>query len=107
MPKIFLSPSTQDYNSYVNGGNEALYANLIADAMEPYLRASGIDFTRNDPNGNVSTSIAASNAGNYDLHLAIHSNAAPIWQACFEAPMSTTIATVHAAARLPKSSLTI
>ncbi len=77
MPKIFLSPSTQDYNSYVNGGNEALYANLIADAMEPYLRASGIDFTRNDPNGNVSTSIAASNAGNYDLHLAIHSNAAP------------------------------
>mgnify|MGYP006991603694 CR=1 FL=1 len=59
MPKIFLSPSTQDYNSYVNGGNEALYANLIADAMEPYLRASGIDFTRNDPNGNVSTSIAA------------------------------------------------
>ena len=46
MPKIFLSPSTQDYNSYVNGGNEALYANLIADAMKPYLRASGIDFTR-------------------------------------------------------------
>ena len=77
MPKIFLSPSTQDYNSYVNGGNEALYANLIADAMEPYLRASGIDFTRNDPNGNVSTSIAASNAGNYDQHLAIHSHAAP------------------------------
>ena len=108
MPKIFLSPSTQDYNSYVNGGNEALYANLIADAMEPYLRASGIDFTRNDPNGNVSTSIAASNAGNYDLHLAIHSNAAPANLAgMLRGPMSTTIATVHAAARLPKSSLTI
>ena len=77
MPRIFLSPSTQEYNPYVTGGNEELYANLIADAMEPYLRASGIDFTRNDPNGSVSTSIAASNAGNYDFHLAIHSNAAP------------------------------
>ena len=77
MPRIFLSPSTQEYNPYVTGGNEELYANLIADAMEPYLRASGIDFTRNDPNGSVSTSVAASNAGNYDFHLAIHSNAAP------------------------------
>ncbi len=77
MPKIFLSPSTQEYNPYVTGGSEELYTNLIADAMEPYLRASGIDFARNDPNGSVSTSIAASNAGSYDFHLAIHSNAAP------------------------------
>ena len=77
MASVFLSPSTQEYNPVVTGNNEEYYANLIADAMVPYLRASGITFGRNDPSGNVSTSIAMSNAGNYDLHLAIHSNAAP------------------------------
>ena len=49
MPNIFLSPSTQEYNEYITGGNEEYYTNLIADAMEPYLRASGSTFTRNDP----------------------------------------------------------
>lgn len=77
MPSVFLSPSTQQYNEFVNGGNEEYYANLITDAMIPYLEASGITFGRNDPSGTVSTSINMSNAGNYDLHLAIHSNAAP------------------------------
>ena len=42
MPKIYLSPSTQEFNSYVTGGSEEYYMNLIADAMEPYLTASGI-----------------------------------------------------------------
>jgi len=77
MASVFLSPSTQEYNIYVTGNSEEYYANLIADAMVPYLRASGISFGRNDPSGTVSTSIALSNAGNYNLHLAIHSNAAP------------------------------
>lgn len=77
MPSVFLSPSTQEYNLYVNGGTEEYYANLIADAMVPYLRASGITFSRNNPGGTVSNSIADSNAGNFDFHLAIHSNAAP------------------------------
>lgn len=77
MASVFLSPSTQEYNPYVTGNNEEYYANLIADAMLPYLRASGITYGRNDPSGTVSTSIALSNSGNYDLHLAIHSNAAP------------------------------
>ena len=45
--------------------------------MVPYLDASGIRYTRNTPSMNAVTSIAASNAGNYDLHLALHSNAAP------------------------------
>lgn len=49
--------------------------NLIADAMEPYLVASGISFSRNTPDMTAASSIAASNAGNYDLHLALHSNA--------------------------------
>lgn len=77
MSSVFLSPSTQEYNLYVTGNNEEYYANLIADAMIPYLRASGITYGRNDPSGTVSTSIGLSNTGNYDLHLAIHSNAAP------------------------------
>ena len=75
MPIIYLSPSTQEFNPYYGGGNEEYYMNLIADAMEPYLAASGIQFTRNTPDMTAASSIAASNAGNYDLHLALHSNA--------------------------------
>ena len=48
MPSVYLSPSLQEYNPYIDGGNEEYYMNLIADAIEPYLRASGIDFRRND-----------------------------------------------------------
>ncbi len=77
MPTIYLSLSTQEFNQYVDGsGSEEFYMNLIADAMEPYLTASGIDFVRNTPQMTASSSIAASNSGNYDLHLALHSNAA-------------------------------
>ncbi len=75
MPYIYLSPSTQEFNPYAGGGNEEYYMNLIADAMEPYLYASGIGFTRNTPEMTAASSIRASNAGNYDLHLALHSNA--------------------------------
>lgn len=75
MPIIYLSPSTQEFNPYNGGGNEEQYMNLIADAMEPYLAASGIRFVRNTPDMTAASSIAASNAGYYDLHLALHSNA--------------------------------
>ncbi len=78
MPSIFLSPSTQEFNRYYdNSGSEEYYMNLIADAMEPYLVSSGIMFTRNNPNATVREAIAQSNAGNYDLHFALHSNASP------------------------------
>lgn len=76
MPKIFLSPSTQEYNMFVDGsGSEEYYMNKLADYMEPYLTASGIQYTRNDPNSTVGGSVRKSNAGNYDYHLALHSNA--------------------------------
>lgn len=75
MPNVFLSPSLQEFNPYVNGGNEEYYMNLIADAMQPYLSASGITFSRNNPSQTLSQAIAQSNQDNYDLHLAIHSNA--------------------------------
>lgn len=78
MPSIYLSPSTQEYNQYYDGsGSEEYYMNKIADAMEPYLRASGITFARNNPNESLSSAIADSNSGRYDLHLALHSNASP------------------------------
>ncbi|BDF71228.1 hypothetical protein CE91St41_15450 [Oscillospiraceae bacterium] len=77
MPTIYLSPSTQENNLYVNGGTEEEWMNRLADAMEPYLTASGIQFTRNTPEMTAASSIRQSNQGNYDLHLALHSNAAP------------------------------
>ncbi len=81
MPRIYLSPSTQEGNFYVTGNTEEYWMNQIANAMEPYLLSSGIQFTRNTPQMTAGSSITASNNGNYDLHLAIHSNAAPESQA--------------------------
>ena len=77
MPIIYLSPSTQENNLYVSSGSEEYWMNRLADAMVPYLDASGIRYTRNTPDMTAASSIAASNRGNYDLHLALHSNAAP------------------------------
>lgn len=75
MPIIYLSPSTQENNLYVTGGSEEEWMNRLADAMVPYLDASGIQYVRNTPDMTAASSIRASNAGNYDLHLALHSNA--------------------------------
>ena len=70
-------PSAQEYNQYTGGGTEEQYMNLLADAMEPYLKASGIAFTRNDPNKTAAGAIADSNSAYYDAHIALHSNASP------------------------------
>ncbi len=77
MPIIYLSPSTQEANTYVTGGSEEYWMNLLADELEPWLISSGIRFSRNTPQMTAGSSIRASNAGNYDFHLALHSNAAP------------------------------
>ena len=77
MPIIYLSPSTQENNLYVSGGTEEEWMNRLADAMEPWLSACGIRYVRNTPEMTAASSIRASNAGDYDLHLALHSNAAP------------------------------
>ena len=77
MPKVYLSPSLQEFNPYLTGGNEEQYMNLIVDAMIQYLEASGIDYTRNRPDMTLSEVINESNSDDYDLHLAIHSNAGP------------------------------
>ncbi|MCR5484585.1 MAG: N-acetylmuramoyl-L-alanine amidase [Clostridiales bacterium] len=75
---IYLSPSTQEGNIFVdNSGSEEYYMNLIADAMLPYLTSYGIYYNRNSPNMSSRYIAAESNRGNYDLHVAIHSNASP------------------------------
>ena len=82
MPSIYLSPSTQEFNEYADGlGTEEERMNRLADAMEPQLTASGIRFTRNTPDMTAASSIQASNAGSYDLHLALHTNASGSGQA--------------------------
>lgn len=76
MPKIYLSPSTQEYNPYVTGaGSEEYFMNLLADAMEPILLLNGIQFSRNTPDMTAASSIRQANAGQYDFYLALHSNA--------------------------------
>lgn len=76
-PHVYLSPSVQDYNDYITGGNEEYYMNKIVDAMVPYLRENNISFSRNNPGDSLSQAITQSNEGEYDLHLALHSNASP------------------------------
>lgn len=77
MPFLFLSSSTQYFNPYVTTGDERYWMNALADEMMPYLHASGITVTRNDPDGSAAQSIRDSNASRQDFHLALHSNAAP------------------------------
>lgn len=77
MPTVYLSPSTQQANIYVTGGSEEYWMNLLADKIEPYFISGGIKYSRNRPDMTAASSIRASNAGNYGLHLALHSNAAP------------------------------
>ena len=76
MPKIYLSPSTQEFNRTLSGRSEEYYMNLIADAIIPYLNASGIEYGRNMPNMTALEAAEDANKGDYDFYLAIHSNAA-------------------------------
>lgn len=77
MPKIYLSPSTQEYNQYVTGsGSEEQNMNLLADELEPYLYANAISFVRNAPEMTAASSISQANElGGFDFYLALHSNA--------------------------------
>ncbi|MBO4914282.1 MAG: N-acetylmuramoyl-L-alanine amidase [Oscillospiraceae bacterium] len=77
MPKIYLSPSTQESNPYVTGsGSEEYNMNLLADALEPYLLSNGIQWVRNTPQMTAASSIRQANElGGFDFYLALHSNA--------------------------------
>jgi len=76
MPTIYLSPSTQEANPYVTGaGSEEYFMNLLADAMVPYLESNAIAYGRNTPDMTALSSVRQANSGNYNLYLALHSNA--------------------------------
>ena len=79
MARIYLSPSTQEYNEYVNDlGTEEQNMNRLADALVPYLDRLGIAYNRNTPEMTAGSSIRQANATPpYDLYLALHSNASP------------------------------
>ncbi|WP_324822686.1 N-acetylmuramoyl-L-alanine amidase [Sinanaerobacter sp. ZZT-01] len=77
MPSVYLSPSVEEENLYINGGTEECIMNLIVDTMIPYLNASNIIFERNNPNDSLAQVIAQSNLRFRDLHLSIHSTNAP------------------------------
>ena len=90
MPKVFLSPSTQEWNPYIDGGNEEQYMNLIADRMEPYLRSSGITYVRNDPDRMLPEplQIPTPAISTYTLPFTATPHRNP-WQACCGALMCT------------------
>ena len=69
MPKIYLSPSTQEYNPYVTGsGSEEYNMNLLTDELVPYLTANAISYVRNTPDMTAASSIAQANSlGGFDL----------------------------------------
>ena len=75
MARIYLSPSTQEYNEYVNNlGTEEQNMNRLADAFVPYLDQLGIAYNRNTPQMTAGSSIRQANATPpYDLYLALHS----------------------------------
>lgn len=77
MPTVYLSPSLQEWNQYVNGGNEEFYMNEIVDEMIPLLENSNINVFRNDITKNLRYAIDYSNRVNPELHVAIHSNSSP------------------------------
>ena len=77
MPRIYLSPSTQQNNVGVSPfTNEEAEMNKIADALIPLLLKDGrFTIKRNTPDMDVYQIARDSNNFNSDIHVAIHSNA--------------------------------
>ena len=89
MPDVFLNPSTPSTTQHLDGGDEQVYMNQIVDAMEPYLRTNGIRYFRTKPGTPLGQAIRESNAGYYDMHLALRSSPSP--QDLTDKPMGTNI----------------
>jgi N-acetylmuramoyl-L-alanine amidase len=75
MTKLYISPSSQQSNSYATGGNEETYMNQVADILCPELTRHGIEYMRNKTTNIYVGHIEESNAYNPDYHIAIHTNA--------------------------------
>lgn len=76
MPKVYVSPSVQEWNRGVGAyGTEEQRMQVIGALVETYLRANGFDVRRNRPDMTLKEVIADSNRYRPDAHVAIHSNA--------------------------------
>lgn len=75
MAKVYISPSTQEHNLYVNGNTEEYWMNKVADVTCDLLIKSGVTVYRNKPTMTLEQVVADSNAKQPDIHVAIHSNA--------------------------------
>jgi len=77
MPRVYISPSTQERNIGVGSfGSEESQMNKIADLLMPLLARDGRFTTlRNSPSMEVEQIAADSNKFKADIHIPIHSNA--------------------------------
>lgn len=74
--KVFLSPSSQDWNKYIVGNtNEEAVCNMIADQVEAILERHNLLVVQNDPSDTPTQHAAAANAFNPDIIVPIHTNA--------------------------------
>ncbi|MBQ3563976.1 MAG: N-acetylmuramoyl-L-alanine amidase [Clostridia bacterium] len=74
MPKVYISPSVQQYNLCEYGDTEKDHCQEYADILERYFDACGIEYKRNR-NKSFQEAVAESNAWNPDIHYACHTNA--------------------------------
>ncbi len=78
MPIIYLSPSTQEWNYYVNGGTEEEWMNLLADKMIPYLGRLRHPIARNTPDMTGRLRLVAPPTREHTIfHVALHSQTPP------------------------------
>lgn len=85
MPKIYLSPAYHYNNTCsIAGCDETTHNNLYLDELEPFLKASGIDYKRgprrtprSNENGTeyMYRAVRESNAFGADIHYVSHTNA--------------------------------
>jgi len=77
MPKVYISPSSQESNVGTGSyGTEEEEMNKIADALMPLLATDGrFEVKRNTPSMDVYEMAEDSNQFKVDIHVAIHSNA--------------------------------
>ena len=74
MPKVYISPSVQQFNPCEYGDTEKDHCQLYADILQRYFDACGIEYKRNY-NKTFQEAVAESNEWNPDIHYACHTNA--------------------------------
>lgn len=77
MPTIYLAPTIRDSKGYICGGSEEERMIRLADAMVPYLDASGIQTVRGGSSKTASASEVRPRWGGFDLYLTLHLSQAP------------------------------